>query len=263
MTGAITAVSGSPFALPSAGYTYGLSVDASGKFLYASTGTADVAALAIDQTTGALTTAAGSPFAGSGSTWGVTTTGTVLASTATLQSLEISPASPTIMTAVLGKTLQLLLLGHYSDGTTQFLTESGTWSSSATGIATIGNSAGSKGLTTSTGFGSTTITATYSGQTATATLTVQQPTVTSIVLTPAAPTIASGTAIQLSATATYSDGSTQTITTVATWSSSATSVATVSNSSGSQGLATAVALGTATISATYNGVSGTATVTVQ
>jgi hypothetical protein len=61
--------------------------------------------------------------------------------------------------AVLGKKLQLVLLGHYSDGTTQFLTESATLSSSATGIATASTTAGSKGLATSVGFGSTTITA--------------------------------------------------------------------------------------------------------
>ena len=261
VTAALTTVSGSPFALPSGTSNYGLAVDAAGKFLYAGTNTATMVALAINQTTGALTAAPGSPFAGSGSTFGVTTTGAVVGS-ATLQSIEISPASPTIMTAVLGKTLQLLLLGHYSDGTTQFLTESAAWSSSATGIATIANSAGSKGLATSTGYGSTTITATAGGQTATATLAVQQPTVTSIVLTPASPTIASGTAIQLSATATYSDGSTPTITTVATWSSSNTSVATVGDSASSKGLATSIAAGSATISATYNGASGTTAVTV-
>ena len=260
MTAALTTVSGSPFALPSGTSNYGLAVDAAGKFLYAGTNTATMVALAINQTTGALTAAPGSPFAGSGSTFGVTTTGAVVGSTATLQSTTaISPASPTIMTAVLGKKLQLVLLGHYSDGTTQFLTESAAWSSSATGIATIANSAGSKGLNAANS--STTITATAGGQTATATLAVQQPTVTSIVLTPASPTIASGTAIQLSATATYSDGSTQTIA-AATWSSSNTSVATVGDSASSKGLATSIAAGSATISATYNGASGTTAVTV-
>jgi uncharacterized protein YjdB len=103
------------------------------------------------------------------------------------------------------------------------------------------------------------------GLTTTTTLTVQQPTVVSIVITPAAPTIASGTAIQFHAVATYTDSSTQDITWAATWSSSDMAVATVSNlpPAADKGLATGVAPGTATITATYNGVSGTASVTVE
>jgi 6-phosphogluconolactonase (cycloisomerase 2 family) len=269
VTGGMTAVAGSPFAVAPNNQSYGASVDASGKFLYVSSyantsgSPGAVVALAINQTTGALTAAPGSPFAtGGNGTYSVTTTGAVV-SGATLQSVEISPSTPTISTAVLGVKRQLTLLGHYSDGTTQYLTESASWSSSVTTKATISNTAGSKGLATSTGYGTTVITATYSGFTVTATLTVQQPTVTSIAIAPSAPTIASGTAIQLTAVATYTDGSTQTITSLATWSSSDTAVATVSNSSGSQGLTTAIAPGTATITATYNGVSGTASITVQ
>ena len=265
-TGGLTAVSGSPFTLGTTN-TFHTAVDGSGKYLYVS-GYANtspnvgaVVALAINQTTGALTAAPGSPYAAGNQTFGITTTAAVMAS-ATLQSIEISPATPTISTAVLGTKLQLRLIGHYSDGTTQFLTESGTWSSSVTGTATISNAAGSKGLTTSTGYGSTTITATYSGFTATATLTVQQPTVVSIAITPSSPTIANGTAIQFTAVATYSDGTTQTITSVATWSSSDQNVATVSNVAGSRGLTTAVAPGTSTIAATFNGVNGSGALTV-
>ena len=268
VTGTLTAVPGSPFSVVSNSQTQGSALDASGKFLYLTSyanlpgNPGTVVALAINQTTGALTVAPGSPFAAGNTTTAVTTTGAVAASTATLQSIEISRTVPTISTAVLGKKLQLLLLGHYSDGTTQFLTESASWSSSVTATATISNTAGTKGLATSTGYGDTVITATYGGLTTTATLTVAQPSVTSIAVTPSSPTIASGTAIQLTAVATYSDGSTQTITTAATWASTNTAVATVSNTSGSQGLTTAVAPGTSTITATYNGVTGTATMTV-
>jgi hypothetical protein len=58
--------------------------------------------------------------------------------------------------------------GSYSDGTTKALTQSGTWSSSATSVATV-----SAVLVTSVNYGTTTITASYGGPTATATLTVQ------------------------------------------------------------------------------------------
>ena len=261
VTGGITAVAGSPF-VTGATNTFSASIDASGKFLYVSSyaGTSNnpgaVIALAINQATGALTAAPGSPFPSASVTTGVTTTGAIVGSVATLDSIEIGPAAPTILTPAAGTKLQLRLLGHYSDGTAQFLTESASWSLSPAGIATISNAAGTKGLVTSTAFGQTTITATHSGLTTTATLTVQQPTPVSIAVTPASPTIASGTAIQFTAVATYSDNSTQTITASATWSSSDTNVATVSNVAGSRGLTTAVAAGSSTITATFNGVSG-------
>jgi uncharacterized protein YjdB len=84
-----------------------------------------------------------------------------------------------------------------------------------------------------------------------------------VAVTPATPTIASGTAIQLQAVATYSDGSTLPVTGQATWTSSDGAVATVSDASGSKGLTTGVASGTATITATLGAASGTASLTVE
>ena len=82
---------------------------------------------------------------------------------------------------------------------------------------------------------------------------------TSITVTPANPTILSGATQQFTATGTYSDGSTQNITGPVTWASSNTAVATVT----SAGLATAVNPGSAAISATLAGVTGSTTLTVQ
>jgi hypothetical protein len=67
-----------------------------------------------------------------------------------------------------------------------------------------------------------------------------------------------GQTAQFTATATMSNGTSQTVTTQATWQSSNTSVATVS----STGLVTAVGAGSADIRATYQSVSGSAAVTV-
>lgn len=64
---------------------------------------------------------------------------------------------------------------------------------------------------------------------------------------------------QLSAEVTYEDGTTEDVTTSASWSSSDEGVATVS----SGGLVTAVAAGAATITASYKGVSGECAVTVE
>src|SRR5262249_19306367 len=76
---------------------------------------------------------------------------------------------------------------------------------------------------------------------------------------PAGTTIAPGTQLSLNATGTFSDGSTQVITSIVTWASDNTGVATV----GVGGQVTAVAHGTAHISATLNSVTGSAPVTVS
>ena len=220
-------------------------------------------ALSINQTTGALTAVSGSPFGGPSFVQGLVAPAVGAVSTATLVSLALEPSPLTITTSQLGGRTQLRVIGTYSDGTTRSLTESASWSGSPAGIVTLSNVPGTKGLVTSTAYGSTVVTATYSGFTASGTLTVQQPAIASIAVTPTSPTIASGTAIQFTAVATYSDGSTQNVTALATWTSSDLAVATVSNTAGSQGLSTAIAAGTSTITATYTGVTGTATITVQ
>ncbi len=88
-------------------------------------------------------------------------------------------------------------------------------------------------------------------------------TLNSIAVTPANPSIAAGTTEQFMATGTYSDGTTQNLTSQVTWASANTSVATISNASGSQGKATAVAPGTSAISATLNSVTGSTVLTAS
>src|SRR5208283_3696117 len=94
-----------------------------------------------------------------------------------------------------------------------------------------------------------------------ATLTFSSATLVSIAVTSTYPGIALGTTEQFRATGTFSDNSTQDITASVTWSSSATSVATISNAAGSNGQVTPVAAGTATITATSGSISGSATLT--
>ena len=90
------------------------------------------------------------------------------------------------------------------------------------------------------------------------------PTLSSIAVTPANPSIGTGTTQQFTATGTYSDGSTQNITSQATWTSSSPA-ATIDNqpSSPSRGLATGVSAGTTTITAALSGISGITTLAVQ
>jgi hypothetical protein len=81
-------------------------------------------------------------------------------------------------------------------------------------------------------------------------------TLSSIEVTPANPGIAFGSTQQFTATGTYSDNTTQNLTTSVTWDSQSKSVATISNAAGSNGLATSVSPGPTTISATSGSISG-------
>ena len=177
----------------------------------------------------------------------------------TLVSIAVTPANPSI---ALGTTQQFGATGTFSDNTIQDLTTSATWSSSVASVATISNAAGSNGRATSSGTGTTTIIVASGGLSATTTLTVTAATLVSITVLPANHSIALGTTLQFGATGTFSDGTTQDLTTSATWSSSVTSVATISNAGGSIGIATAVGTGTSTILAVSGGRSGSTTLTV-
>ena len=88
------------------------------------------------------------------------------AAPATLKSIAVTPANPTIST---GGTQQFTATGTYSDGSTQNITGQVTWASSNTSVATIS----SAGLATGVSVGTTTISATTSGVTGSTTLTVQ------------------------------------------------------------------------------------------
>jgi hypothetical protein len=80
---------------------------------------------------------------------------------------------------------------------------------------------------------------------------VNPPVVLAIQITPASLTIPKGTTQQFTATGTLSDGSTKDISGQVTWSSDTPAFATIS----ATGLATGVAMGPTTLTATFNGVS--------
>src|SRR5262249_40959681 len=84
-------------------------------------------------------------------------------------------------------------------------------------------------------------------------VTLTSASLTSLALTPTTPQAAKGTTVQFTATGTFSDGSTQDVTAQVTWASSQAAVASVSNAAGTQGLATALAAGTTSISARLSG----------
>jgi len=187
--------------------------------------------------------------------------------------LTVTPAilvavtvAPTVASVAKGDTEQFAATGHYSNLSTVNLTNSVTWSSSSSSVATISNSTGSQGKATATGVGAATVTATDPSSliSGTAALTVTAATLVSVSVAPVAASVAKGETEQFAATGLYSDLSTADLTDSVTWSSSSSSVATISNSPGSQGKATATGVGAATITAIDPSslISGTAVFTV-
>jgi len=132
------------------------------------------------------------------------------------------------------------------------------WSCSNETVGTIDKS---KGLFTAKAAGTTTITATASGKSGMATVTVtdEEPVATTIEVTPLSPTLAIGGTEQFTATVLDQFGNEMTGVAV-TWSCDNETVGTIGESSG---IFTALAAGTATVTATAGDLSKPATVTVN
>jgi uncharacterized protein YjdB len=128
------------------------------------------------------------------------------------------------------------------------------WASSSQSVATVSPN----GTVTAVAPGTTTITATSEGKTGTATITVRPPPVASVAVSPTTKSMAAGQTTALAATLRDASGAVLTDR-IVSWSSSSATVATVSQT----GVVTALGAGTATITATSEGKSGTASVAVQ
>jgi trimeric autotransporter adhesin len=189
---------------------------------------------------------------------GITGTSAFTVTTAVLQTIDVTPAS---FSLAVGRTQQLTAMGQYSDGSTADITAQASWSSSATGIASVSDSAGTRGLVTAVGAGTADLTAALDGITGVSRATVTDATLVSIAVTPATGSLPVGRTRQFTATGTFSDTTTADITAQVTWSSSDAAAVSISNAAGSQGLATALAPGDVTLTATLTGVTGTATLT--
>lgn len=168
-----------------------------------------------------------------------------------VSTVEVTLATPTVLT---GATTQAT--AAVKDASGNVLTgRTITWSSSSATVATVVGSGGTATVT-AVAPGTATITATSEGRTANATVTVLAP-VASVTVVLGAASIASNGTTQ--ATVTPRDGSGNALTgRTVTFASANQAVATVS----STGAITAVGPGTSNITATSEGQSGSATVTV-
>ncbi len=177
-----------------------------------------------------------------------------------LSSIDLTPASGG---TALGYSRQFIAIGTYNDGTTQVLTGLVTWTTDDAAVAIVSNADGSRGLLSTVGTGNVTVSAVYQGVTGSAPHAVTPAVLLAMSLSSSSSTIAVAGSTPFTATGFFSDGSSQDLTTTTTWSSTAQSVAQVSNASGSEGLVTGIAAGSAQISAAQGSVSASASVTVN
>jgi hypothetical protein len=179
--------------------------------------------------------------------------------TATLSSLSVTPA---LATMPIGAPRQYRATGVFSDGSSRDVTTLARWETGNLAVAAISNAAGSDGLLTSLGAGTTTVTATMGTVVGTARVTVTNAALERITVSPPIARIGLQAIVPFTATAIFSDGSSFDLTHLAAWTSSSATVASVRNDAGFHGVTTGLAAGTATITATWLGNTGTATLTV-
>lgn len=210
----------------------------------ATTGGGDV------QTFGAGTTSITATFGG------VTGTLSLTVSSAALTAIVVTPNPATVAD---GGRQQFTATGTYSDGSSWNITNFVSWSSSAPGKLGIGNAPRKRGIGIGKSPGTGIIVSAKLGAiTGTGTVTVSSATLTSITIN-RVPTdtdaidptsIPRGTRQFFQAIANYSDGSSSDVTTSMSWSSSAPTVASISNAGKLEGVATGLSAGTTNIRAT-------------
>ncbi|TMO84617.1 Ig-like domain-containing protein [Pseudoalteromonas spongiae] len=186
---------------------------------------------------------------------GMTDTSAVEVINAKLVNVVITPKTTSIP---IGLTTQFELVAHYTDATQISVTLSSDWSATTSTIASIDN----KGLAKANSKGITQITGTFEGMSDSAEITVTDAAITKLQVTPATVSVPLGTQGQFDAQAFYSDGHSETVTSLAVWQSNDSSIANVDSIGANAGFAWTQAVGTTQISASYDGMIGTAEVTV-
>jgi len=162
-----------------------------------------------------------------------------------LASIAVTPRTPSLTPK---HSVQLSAIGIFTDGTSQDLSSAVTWSSTPTSVLTIS----ATGLATANSPGAATVTASEGSITGSDALAVALPALVSIAVTPRNPSLTPKHSIQLSATGTFTDGTTQDLSSAVTWSSTPTSVLTIN----ATGLATANSPGAATVTASEGSITG-------
>lgn len=172
---------------------------------------------------------------------------------ATVTGISISPSSTALEK---GKTLQLYVTANFSDGTSQTNQNPTTWSSSNPSAATVSSS----GVVTALLAGADVIiTASSNGVSSASKISLTNPVATAISLAPSQLDMPKGTSQLMSVVASYVDGTSRTIAgDLVSWNLPNSGTASVS----SIGVVSALAVGTTTISASYDGKVASAVINV-
>jgi hypothetical protein len=182
----------------------------------------------------------------------ISATATLAVMDATIVSIAVRPLGQTLAPDT---RLSFTAIGFFSDHSTQVITRDSKWSSDNLAVATV------RGRSTAiaVGPGTANISATFTGVSGSAPLNVSSVTLASITVTPASAVLAPTTSVNCVAIGTFSDGSTQVISNLVSWSSSASTVASVSTG----GQVTPQSAGSAIITAQLGSVNGESTITVD
>lgn len=239
-------------------YADGTSVDISDKVAWSS---ATAAVSTINSQGMALALQPGTSVI-SASLGGQATSTVFTVTSAELTSINISPSDPSVAD---GLTTQFIATGLYSDGSTEDISTAVNWLSSDTSVAVMApDQTTSSGLATAVAPGSTQISASMGDLSASTSLTVTNAALISIQLSPVNSILYLGVSQLYTAIGVYSDGSSQDISALVTWASSAQNIAAIDTSAGANyGLATGVAAGTTQVSATLGVISAETTLTVS
>jgi len=239
-------------------FSFGPSIDVTANALNAwGSGTLAVATVGLH--TGSATGVAPGTSLITATFGGKTATATLTVNAATSKGLTLTPTTASI--PVTGNQ-QYTVWEIFSDGTSQNRTTASSWTTSNNaGNVTLGLTPGlANGIIATPAGVPVTITAAYGGMSGNATLTVNAATSMSFAVTPATASIPATGNQQYTAIETFSDGSTLNRTASSNWSSGTPGVALVGLNTG---LALGVAPGNSTITATYGGMSRSATLTVN
>ncbi|WP_232775084.1 MULTISPECIES: Ig-like domain-containing protein [unclassified Shewanella] len=172
-----------------------------------------------------------------------------------LETLVVSPARTTIAA---GLTQVFQASGIFSDGSSKDLSLESAWQSSDISVASVERDGEARGYRA----GETVVTASYIGFSDSSTLTVTDAALSYIQVTPVKVKVAAGTEGQFEARAFYTDGHSEDITLVASWTSLDQAIVYIGTGSLDGGFANALNVGNTQVKAQYLGMSSTAVVEV-
>lgn len=173
------------------------------------------AAVTVDDTGAAVAVAVGTAEI-SATLGDITGTTTVTVTSSPLVNVVVSAVGGN--TAPLGTDdIQFTATAVFLDETTQDVTELATWSSGDEDVLTID---AETGVASAVGVGTATVTASYMGQSRSVSFTVTNKVVTGVIINTDETSVAEGLDLEMTATVTFSDNSTEDRTSSAVWSSS-------------------------------------------